>query len=173
MNDGWPFRTDQIVAPEPYLRDVRHGTGVIISPFTNLYECGLGDDVFVGPFVEIQRGVTVGARTRIQSHTFVCEHVTIGADCFIGHGVMFTNDRHPHIGGERGTEETIIEDGVTIGSGATLLPVRVGAGAVIGAGATVTHDVEPGDTIISPAGMSMSDVRKLTSEGEQWRQSFS
>ena len=138
------------------VRDVTCGARVRIVEPANLYGCTLGDDCFVGPFVEIQRGVTIGARTKVQSHAFVCELVTIGADCFIGHGVMFTNDTFATGGPARGDKAlwkaTRIGDRVSIGSNATLLPVTVCDGAVIGAGAVVTRDITaPGVYAGNPA----------------------
>jgi acetyltransferase-like isoleucine patch superfamily enzyme len=122
----------------------------------NLYECELGDGVFVGPFCEVQRGVTIGARTRVQSHSFVCELVTIGADCFIGHGVMFVNDRFSGGGPARGDtskwEATVIGDRVSIGSNATIMPVTICDDVVIGAGSVVTKSIDvPGSYAGNPA----------------------
>ncbi|MGH1337117.1 MAG: acyltransferase [Aureispira sp.] len=126
------------------VRDVDFGKKVTIVEPCNLYECQIGDDVFVGPFVEIQKGVQIGARTRVQSHTFVCELVTIGQDCFIGHGVMFINDLFeegvPNANPKK-WKRTCLESGVSIGSNATILPVRICEGSVIGAGAVVTKDI--------------------------------
>jgi len=127
----------------------------IIEP-ANVYECTLGDDCFVGPFVEIQRGVKVGARTKIQSHAFVCELVEIGTDCVIGHGVMFINDLFASGGPSGGRRElwksTRIGNHVSIGSNATILPVSICERTVIGAGAVVTRDiVEPGIYAGNPA----------------------
>jgi len=138
------------------VRDVRCGERVRIIEPANVYECTLGDDCFVGPFTEIQRGANVGARTRIQSHAFVCELVTIGSDCFIGHGVMFTNDVFAEGGPARGRRDlwrpTRIGDRVSIGSNATLLPVAVCDDVVIGAGAVVTRDItRPGIYAGNPA----------------------
>jgi len=122
------------MAPVPtllqaHVRDVACGERVRIVQPANLYGCTLGDDCFVGPFVEIQQGATIGARTKVQSHAFVCELVTIGADCFVGHGVMFTNDTFSDGGPARGRRErwkpTRIGDRVSIGSNATLPPVSV------------------------------------------------
>jgi len=143
--------------------DVKFGEGVQIVEPANLYGCRLGDGVFVGPFVEIQRGVEIGARTRIQSHSFVCEMVTIGADCFIGHGVMFINDTFSTGGPAKGVRvlwrPTRIGDRVSIGSNATILPVSVCDDVVIGAGAVVTRDiVEPGIYAGNPARM----LRKIS-----------
>jgi acetyltransferase-like isoleucine patch superfamily enzyme len=126
------------------IRDVQVGDRVTVVEPANLYECTLGDDVFVGPFCEIQRGVTIGPRTRVQSHTLVCELVEIGADCFIGHGVVFTNDllRGGPAGGDRDKwQPTTVGDHVSIGSNATILPVTIAPGTVIGAGAVVTKDI--------------------------------
>ncbi len=111
----------------------------------NLYGCRIGENSFIGPFVEIQRNAVIGRRTRIQSHAFVCELVTIGDDCFIGHGVMFINDLFRE-GGPAGRDPakwgaTHVEDRVSIGSNATILPVRIARGCVIGAGSVVTRDL--------------------------------
>lgn len=126
--------------------NVAHGKNFRVVNPCNLYGCAFGDDVFVGPFVEIQRGVAVGSRTKIQSHTFVCELVEIGSDCFIGHGVMFVNDLfkdgRPAGGDSQKWQATIIADRVSIGSGATLLPVSICSDVVIGAGAVVTKDID-------------------------------
>lgn len=147
--------------PEPQLlqcsvRDVRCGKGVRIVEPANVYECDLDDGCFVGPFSEIQKGVRVGARTRIQSHSFVCELVEIGADCFIGHGVMFVNDLFLEGGPARGNRalwrSTRVGNRVSIGSNATILPVRICDDAVIGAGAVVTRDIaSPGVYAGNPA----------------------
>lgn len=116
----------------------------IIQP-SNLYHCTLGDDVFVGPFVEIQSEVTIGNRTRVQSHSFICQLVTIGDDCFIGHGVMFVNDLFRD-GGPAGRDPskwlgTTVGNKVSIGSNATILPVSIADSVVVGAGAVVTCDL--------------------------------
>jgi acetyltransferase-like isoleucine patch superfamily enzyme len=126
-----------------------------------LYCCKLDDGCFVGPFTEIQSGVSVGARTKIQSHAFVCELVTIGKDCFIGHGVVFINDTFSVGGPARGDRElwraTTIGDRVSIGSNATILPVRIVDDVVIGAGAVVTKD------ITAPGAYAGNPARKLKS----------
>ena len=138
------------------VRDVDFGTGVRIVEPCNLYGCRIGDDCFVGPFTEIQKGVVVGARTRVQSHAFICELVTIGEDCFISHGVMFINDPFA-TGGPSGRRrdlwrETLIGNRVSIGSNATIMPVRIVDNVVIGAGAVVTKDItEPGTYAGNPA----------------------
>lgn len=138
------------------VRDVTCGARVKLVEPCNIYECTLGDDCFVGPFVEIQRGVVIGARTKVQSHAFICELVTIGDDCFVGHGVMFTNDVFAKGGPARGRRElwraTKIGHRVAIGSNATLLPVSICDDVVIGAGAVVTRDItRPGIYAGNPA----------------------
>ena len=146
----------QVTALQSGIRDVGSGRNVRIVAPSNVYECQLDDDVFVGPFVEIQKGVAIGARTRIQSHSFICEFVSIGADCFVGHGVMFVNDVFAHGGPARGDRalwrSTEVGNNVSIGSNATILPVRICDGAVIGAGAVVTRDITvPGTYAGNPA----------------------
>jgi len=141
---------------ESGIRDVVFGEDVIVHQPVNLYGCQIGDQVMIGPFVEIQSGVRVGARSRIQSHAFLCEGVTIGADCFISHGVMFINDKFVMGGPARGDKSlwktTTIGDRVSIGTGAIVLPVRICEGAVIGAGAVVTKDIDvPGVYVGNPA----------------------
>ena len=136
--------------------NVKLGSNVTVVEPANLYECDLGDDVFVGPFVEIQRGVTIGPRTRVQSHSFICELVTIGSDCFIAHGVMFINDRFEHGGPAGGQRDlwraTEIGNHVSIGSNATILPVRICDHVVIGAGAVVSRSIDrPGIYAGNPA----------------------
>ena len=109
----------------------------------NLYGCTLGNNVFVGPFVEIQKGVKINDNTRISSHSLVCELVTIGKDCFIGHGVMFVNDlfKNGKLGGnKKNWFKCYIKDNVLIGSNSTILPVNISKGCVIGAGSVVTKD---------------------------------
>lgn len=127
------------------VRDVDAGEGVTIVEPTNLYGCTLGDGVFVGPFCEVQKGVVIGARTRVQSHSFICELVSIGEDGFVGHGVMFVNDRFAGGGPARGDmtkwEATRIGDRVSIGSNATIMPVAICDDVVIGAGAVVTRAI--------------------------------
>lgn len=138
------------------IRDVQTGQNVKIVEPSNVYECRLADDVFIGPFCEIQKGVSIGARTRVQSHSFVCELVTIGDDCFIGHGVMFVNDRFASGGPARGDvtkwEATTIGNRVSIGSNATIMPVEICDDVVIGAGTVVTKSIsEPGIYAGNPA----------------------
>lgn len=138
------------------IRDVNFGSDTTVVAPVNLYGCTLGDGVFVGPFVEIQSDVTIGARTRVQSHSFICSLVKIGADCFIGHGVMFINDVFHNGGPARGDTtlwaETKIGNNVSIGSNATIMPVTICDRAVIGAGSVVTKDItKPGVYAGNPA----------------------
>ena len=134
---------------EACIRDVACGNNVTIIEPSNLYECHLADNVFIGPFVEIQKGVTLGARTKVQSHSFICELVSIGDDCFVGHGVMFINDTFadggPAAGDTGKWKPTKIGNHVSLGSNATIMPVSICDHVVIGAGAVVTADIdEPG-----------------------------
>lgn len=136
--------------------NVSFGENVTVINPANLYGCAIGDDCFVGPFVEIQKDVTVGKRCRIQSHTFICELVTIGDDCFIAHGVMFINDLFAIGGPAKGRKDlwksTKIGSRVSIGSNATILPVSICDDVVIGAGAVVTRDItQPGIYVGNPA----------------------
>lgn len=138
------------------IRDVSFGTNVRVVEPCNLYECTIGDDCFVGPFVEIQKGVVVGNNCKIQSHSFICELVTIGNDCFIGHGVMFVNDTFSQgkpAGGDKDLwKPTSIGNHVSIGSNATIMPVAICDHVVIGAGAVVTKNIiEPGKYAGNPA----------------------
>jgi acetyltransferase-like isoleucine patch superfamily enzyme len=145
-------------APYRLIEDVEFGTDVVVQAFANLYGCTIGDGTRVGAFVEIQRGAIVGARCKIQSHTFICDGVSIGDEVFVGHGVMFINDKRPRAttddGALQGDEDwtllpTVVESRVSIGSGAVVLGgIRVGPGAVVGAGAVVTKDVAPGEVVI-------------------------
>ena len=137
------------------VREVVFGNQVTIIAPCNLYECRIGDESFVGPFVEIQKGVTIGNRCKIQSHSFICELVTIGNDCFVGHGVMFVNDLFSNggpSGNSAGWKPTFIGNRVSIGSNATILPVSICDDVVIGAGAVVTKNItKPGTYAGNPA----------------------
>jgi acetyltransferase-like isoleucine patch superfamily enzyme len=138
------------------IRDVQFGENVKLVEPCNLYECKIGDDSFIGPFVEIQKDVIIGDRCKIQSHSFICSLVTIGNDCFIGHGVMFVNDVFssgtPAGGDTTQWKPTTIENHVSIGSNATILPVSICSHTVIGAGSVVTKDItEPGIYAGNPA----------------------
>lgn len=159
-------------APYRELHDVVLGESVIVQAFTNLYGCRIGPHTRIGTFVEIQAGASVGTSCKIQSHTFICEGVTIGNGVFVGHGVTFINDKHPRATNESGLPQTtddwkllptFVEDGVSIGSGATILGgLRLGEGAVIGAGAVVTRDV-PAEAAVAgnPAGsLAMTSSRQ-------------
>lgn len=126
------------------IRDVKFGKNCKVIEPCNLYECELGDNVFIGPFVEITKGVKIGDNTRISSHSFICDLVTIGKNCFIAHGVMFTNDlfKDGKIINERSRFfKTTISDEVIIGSNSTILPVYICSQTVIGAGSVVTKDI--------------------------------
>jgi acetyltransferase-like isoleucine patch superfamily enzyme len=133
--------------------DVKLGEGVRIYAFVNLYGCEIGDESKIGTFVEIQRGARIGKHVKVSSHTFICEGVTVEDEVFIGHGVMFINDKYPRSTTQNGqlqTEEdwlctpTLIQRGASIGSNATILcGVTVGEGAMVGAGSVVTRDVPP------------------------------
>lgn len=137
------------------IRDVQFKKNVTVIEPVNLYECKIGDNSFIGPFVEIQKGVEIGSNCKIQSHSFICELVTIGNNCFIGHGVMFINDKMktgPANGDRSEWEKTNIGNNVFIGSNATILPVEICDNVVIGAGAVVTKSImEPGSYVGNPA----------------------
>ncbi len=144
-------------APFRLLDAVEFGDDVIVQAFTNLYGCRIGDGTRVGPFVEIQRGVTVGRNCKIQSHAFICEGVELEDEVFVGHGVLFINDRYPRATREDGRLQraddwellrTLVERRASLGSGAVVLGgLRIGAGAIVGAGAVVTKDVEADATV--------------------------
>jgi acetyltransferase-like isoleucine patch superfamily enzyme len=152
--------------------DVKLGENVCIRDFTNLYGCEIGDDVKIGTFVEIQKGVKIGHRCKISSHTFICEGVTLEDDIFIGHNVTFTNDRYPRATNGAGRLQTdadwacirtLIKRGASIGSGTTLLcGVTIGENAMIGAGSVVTKDVPPGAVVAgNPARVMRSFQSKV------------
>ena len=127
------------------IKDVTFGEKVKIVEPVNLYNCSIGDECFIGPFVEIQKNVLIGKKTKVQSHSFICELVTIGNDCFVGHGVMFINDLFssggPAGGDSSKWKSTKIGNNVSIGSNATILPVEICDGSVIGAGSVVTKNI--------------------------------
>ena len=144
-------------APYRLLNDVEFGLDVVVHPFTNLYGCRIGDESRIGPFVEIQSGVEIGARCKIQSHSFICSGVTIADEVFVGHGVLFINDKRPRAttdDGELQTADdwtllpTVVGRGASLGSGCVVLGgVRIGEGALVGAGAVVTRDVGAGEVV--------------------------
>ena len=136
--------------------NVVFGKNITIVHPANMYDCEIGDHCFIGPFVEIQRGVVIGSGTKIQSHSFICELVTIGDNCVVAHGVMFINDTFQTGGPAQGNRElwrdTYIGNRVSIGSNATILPVNICNDVVIGAGSVVTRDItEPGIYAGNPA----------------------
>ena len=145
-------------APFRLIANVEFGQGVVVQSFTNLYGCRIGDETRIGPFVEIQCDVLVGARCKIQSHSFLCSGVTIEDDVFIGHGAVFVNDKRPRATADDGRllgdgdwtlVPTLVGRRASIGSGAVILcGIRIGADALIGAGAVVTHDVADGDVVV-------------------------
>lgn len=144
------------------IRDVRFGKNVVVIEPVNIYECEIGDECFIGPFVEIQRKVKIGNECRIQSHSFICELVTIGNSCFISHGVRFINDLfsigHPARGDKSLWKSTEVGNNVSIGTNATILPVKIVNNVVIGAGSVVTKDIlNPGIYVGNPARL----LRKL------------
>lgn len=151
---------------QPRIKDigivnVKFGDDVTVVNPVNLYGCAIGSNVFVGPFVEIQKDVNIGDRTKIQSHAFICEMVEIGEDCFIGHGVMFINDIFSRGGPARGNkalwQKTKIGNNVSIGSNATILPVEICDNVVIGAATVVTRNIDiPGVYMGNPAKLSRS-----------------
>ena len=153
----------QAIAP-----DVELGPGVSIAPFVNLYGCRIGAETKIGPFVEIQKNAIVGRRCKISSHTFICEGVTIEDGVFVGHGVIFVNDRYPSAttadgelqrDGDWRCEPTLVQRGASIGSGATILcGLTIGEGVIVGAGSVVTRDVAP-RTIV--AGNPAREIRRL------------
>ena len=152
--------------------DVKLGRNVRVFAFVNLYGCEIGDDVKIGAFVEIQKGVKIGDRCKISSHTFICEGVTIEAAVFIGHGVTFINDRYPRATNTSGTlqtendwapQSTVIKQGASIGSGTTVLGgITVGENAIVGAGSVVTRDVPPHAIVAgNPAGLLKKSLIRI------------
>lgn len=162
----------------PIASDVIIGTGVrIFQPdLVNLYGCSIGAETKVGAFVEIQKNASIGERCKISSHSFICEGVTIEDECFIGHGVMFTNDVYPRAVNADGSPQTeadwkviktVVKTRASIGSNATILAgITIGEGALIGAGAVVTHDVPSFAIVVGVPGRVVGDVRQRVSQGQ-------
>lgn len=152
--------------------DVRLGKNIQIHDFTNLYGCEIGDDVKIGTFVEIQKGVKIGNRCKISSHTFICEGVTLEDEVFVGHHVVFTNDRYPratNMNGELQTDAdwnclpTVVRRGASVGSGAVLLcGITVGENAMIGAGSVVTKNVPPGAIVAGNPARIVKSLKAAT-----------
>ena len=150
--------------------DVKLGGEVKMFAFVNLYGCEIGDETKIGTFVEVQKGAVIGARCKISSHTFICEGVTIEDEVFVGHGVTFINDRCPRATNPDGSpqtdddwdcQQTLVEQGATIGSGSTLLGgITIGRGAVVGAGSVVTRDVAPGSVVAGNPARAMNSSAK-------------
>jgi UDP-2-acetamido-3-amino-2,3-dideoxy-glucuronate N-acetyltransferase len=144
-------------APHRLIADATFGQDVVVYSFTNLYGCTIGDNTRIGPYVEIQRGAVIGANCKIQSHTFICSGVEIEDDVFVGHGVLFVNDKQPRASNVDGSAvedgdwqllQTVVRRHASLGSGAVILGgATIGEGAMVGAGAVVTRDVAPGETV--------------------------
>jgi UDP-2-acetamido-3-amino-2,3-dideoxy-glucuronate N-acetyltransferase len=156
-------------APHRVIDDVEFGENVVVYSFTNLYGCRIGANTRVGPFVEIQRGAVVGANCKIQSHSFICDGVTIGDGVFVGHGVLFINDKYPRATSAAGAlqtakdwelQRTTVADHATLGSGAVVLGgVTIGREAMIGAGAVVTRDVSPREIVAGNPSRSLGGAK--------------
>ena len=147
---------NEVTFYESKIANTNFGKNITVVKPVNIYGCSIGDQCFIGPFVEIQKNVIIGKRTKIQSHTFICELVNIGEDCFIGHGVMFINDTFSSGGPARGNKDlwksTSIGNNVSIGSNATILAVKICDNVVIGAGSVVTKNIiSPGVYFGNPA----------------------
>ncbi len=156
--------------PDTNIRMVRVGENVKIYSFVNLYECFIGSESRVGAFVEIQKGVVIGEYCKISSHSFICEGITLEDAVFVGHGVLFTNDKWPRAcnpdgslkkAGDYSLEKTLVKEGASIGSGAVILPgLTLGKKCLIGAGAVVTKDVPDYSIVGGNPARVMGDVRR-------------
>ena len=143
------------------IRDVKFGKDCTVIEPVNLFECDIGNKVFIGPFVEIGKKVKIGDNSRISSHTYICEKVEIGKNCFIGHGVMFTNDKFSDGNINFNSNEwikTVIENDVLIGSNATILPVNICSHVVIGSGAVVTKDIKKRGIYVGNPAKFLKDI---------------
>jgi UDP-2-acetamido-3-amino-2,3-dideoxy-glucuronate N-acetyltransferase len=157
--------------------DVSFGAGAVVYSFTNLYGCRIGSNTRIGTFVEVQRGAVIGSACKIQSHSFICDGVQIEDEVFVGHGVVFVNDKHPRAtdgAGDLQSESdwkllpTVVGRRASIGSGATILGgVKIGAGATVGAGAVVVRDVSPGATVVGNPARVLSDGRAASAPAQQ------
>ena len=152
-------------APYRLIEDVTFGENVVVYSFTNLYGCQIGDNSRIGPFVEIQRGVRIGANCKIQSHAFICTGVEIEDEVFVSHGVLFINDKYPRAtsDGTLQTEDdwkllsTRVDRGATLGSGAVIAGgIRIGHGALVGSGAVVTRNVDPNAVVVGNPARTLS-----------------
>ncbi len=143
------------------INNCKIGENVRIIKPVNLYECTIGNDCFIGPFVEIQKKVIIGKKTRIQSHSFVCNGVTIGKHCFIGHGTMFVNDLFIDSPNFESwiKHETYIADDVRIGSNSTILPVKIGTSSIVGAGSVVTEDIPANCVVVGNPAKIIKKIR--------------
>lgn len=140
------------------IREVSMGHNVKIMQFVNLYDCEIGDNSFIGPFVEIQKGVKIGKNVRVQSHSFICTGVTIEDNVFVGHGVMFVNDLYPPRFNESDWKKTRVRSNASLGNNSTILPVDIGSNSIVGAGSVVTKDVMPYTIVAGNPARKIRDI---------------